>query len=153
MPGQLDAPESSGQVQNNFWLNSYRKKLFLLICLLCFAPFLHAATFVTSSLINTKVQLPCDISPPTSDDQMLLVLWYKDDQVRQRLFRGLTFSLTFCFYSPTSWLPYSRWMDVKVSILSEQYSTSFGNLKLQNHNLCTTLELAKSWIHGFVYIN
>ncbi|KAI2801362.1 hypothetical protein BLOT_010912 [Blomia tropicalis] len=34
-----------------------------------------------SALINDKVQLPCDINPPTPDDQMLLMLWYKDDQV------------------------------------------------------------------------
>lgn len=26
--------------------------------------------------------LPCDITPPTIDDQVVLILWYKDEQVR-----------------------------------------------------------------------
>nr|XP_046909544.1 uncharacterized protein LOC124491000 isoform X2 [Dermatophagoides farinae] len=39
------------------------------------------ATFVYTVLINDKVQLPCDIQPPSSDDQIVLVLWYKDDEL------------------------------------------------------------------------
>uniref|UniRef100_A0A6P6XRW5 Kin of IRRE-like protein 2 n=1 Tax=Dermatophagoides pteronyssinus TaxID=6956 RepID=A0A6P6XRW5_DERPT len=38
-------------------------------------------TFVYTVLINDKVQLPCDIQPPTMDDQIVLVLWYKDDEL------------------------------------------------------------------------
>lgn len=34
-----------------------------------------------SGLIEARVSLPCDISPPTSDDSVALILWYKDDSV------------------------------------------------------------------------
>ncbi|KAH9420316.1 hypothetical protein DERP_011233 [Dermatophagoides pteronyssinus] len=40
-----------------------------------------STTFVYTVLINDKVQLPCDIQPPTMDDQIVLVLWYKDDEL------------------------------------------------------------------------
>ena len=50
----------------------------------CFFLIFSLATFVYTVLINDKVQLPCDIQPPTMDDQIVLVLWYKDDEVRYR---------------------------------------------------------------------
>ena len=86
---------------------NFRKKCFQnvnkLKFLINFFSIYSTATFVYTTLINDKVsvylkkfqkilirkllfscfqvQLPCDINPPTSDDQILLVLWYKDDQV------------------------------------------------------------------------
>ncbi|KAG9510659.1 Ty3b-i, partial [Fragariocoptes setiger] len=34
-----------------------------------------------TAVINTRVALPCDISAPSSDDSVALVLWYKDDSL------------------------------------------------------------------------
>jgi hypothetical protein len=30
-------------------------------------------------VVRGKVALPCDINPPTPDDSVALILWYKDD--------------------------------------------------------------------------
>ncbi|XP_054169147.1 hemicentin-1-like [Oppia nitens] len=34
-----------------------------------------------TAVVKGKVALPCDITPPTLDDQVVLILWYKDEQL------------------------------------------------------------------------
>jgi hypothetical protein len=38
-----------------------------------------AASITYTAVIRGKVALPCDITPPTPDDTVALILWYKDD--------------------------------------------------------------------------
>ena len=33
-----------------------------------------------NALVGSSVSLPCNITPPTSDDGVSLILWYRDDQ-------------------------------------------------------------------------
>ncbi|RWS32021.1 protein turtle B-like protein [Leptotrombidium deliense] len=37
------------------------------------------ASIVYTAVIRGKVALPCDVTPPTADDSVALILWYKDD--------------------------------------------------------------------------
>ncbi|KAL1414603.1 hypothetical protein MTO96_007386 [Rhipicephalus appendiculatus] len=39
------------------------------------------ASIVYTAVARGKVALPCDISPPTPDDSVTLVLWYKDESL------------------------------------------------------------------------
>ncbi|KAH7944848.1 hypothetical protein HPB49_001269 [Dermacentor silvarum] len=41
----------------------------------------YAASIVYTAVARGKVALPCDISPPTPDDSVTLVLWYKDESL------------------------------------------------------------------------
>uniref|UniRef100_T1JTY1 Ig-like domain-containing protein n=1 Tax=Tetranychus urticae TaxID=32264 RepID=T1JTY1_TETUR len=67
------------------------KKLIITLCLyqLCYVnhgqvqpsandaqPF---ASILYTAVVKGKVALPCDVTAPTSDDSVALVLWYKDD--------------------------------------------------------------------------
>lgn len=36
---------------------------------------------MAAAVLNAKVSLACDISPPAQDDSVALVLWYKDDSL------------------------------------------------------------------------
>ncbi|CAN7981204.1 unnamed protein product, partial [Ixodes pacificus] len=37
------------------------------------------ASILYTAVIRGKVALPCDITPPSADDAVALVLWYKDE--------------------------------------------------------------------------
>lgn len=37
------------------------------------------ASILYTAVVRGKVALPCDITPPTPDDSVALILWYKDD--------------------------------------------------------------------------
>ncbi|XP_074593430.1 uncharacterized protein LOC141849125 isoform X2 [Brevipalpus obovatus] len=39
----------------------------------------QAASILYTAVVKGKVALPCDVTAPTSDDSVALVLWYKDD--------------------------------------------------------------------------
>ncbi|KAI1309375.1 hypothetical protein HDE_00025 [Halotydeus destructor] len=39
----------------------------------------NTASILYTAVVRGKVALPCDISPPTPDDSVALILWYKDD--------------------------------------------------------------------------
>lgn len=36
---------------------------------------------LNSAVVNGRVSLPCDIQPPSADDSVALILWYKDDSL------------------------------------------------------------------------
>ncbi|RWS17015.1 protein turtle B-like protein [Dinothrombium tinctorium] len=40
---------------------------------------LLSASIVYTAVVRGKVALPCDVTPPTSDDSVALILWYKDE--------------------------------------------------------------------------
>lgn len=35
----------------------------------------------SSAVVHGKAQLACDIEPPSADDSVALILWYKDDSL------------------------------------------------------------------------
>lgn len=41
--------------------------------------FLFTATILYTAVVRGKVALPCDISPPSVDDSVVLILWYKGE--------------------------------------------------------------------------
>ena len=40
---------------------------------------LFAASILYTAVLRGKVALPCDVTAPTPDDSVALILWYKDD--------------------------------------------------------------------------
>ena len=42
---------------------------------------LFTASILYTAVVRGKVALPCDITPPTPDDSVALILWYKDDSL------------------------------------------------------------------------
>lgn len=40
---------------------------------------LFTATILYTAVVRGKVALPCDISPPSVDDSVVLILWYKGE--------------------------------------------------------------------------
>ncbi|RWS23969.1 protein turtle B-like protein [Leptotrombidium deliense] len=40
---------------------------------------MNLSSILYTAVVRGKVALPCDITPPTSDDSVALILWYKDD--------------------------------------------------------------------------
>ncbi|GFY70911.1 ig-like domain-containing protein [Trichonephila inaurata madagascariensis] len=41
--------------------------------------FFPTATILYTAVVRGKVALPCDISPPSADDSVVLILWYKGE--------------------------------------------------------------------------
>ena len=44
-----------------------------------FSFFFLLASILYTAVLRGKVALPCDVTAPTSDDSVALILWYKDD--------------------------------------------------------------------------
>lgn len=96
---------SRGILVENFWKKNWEKLIsveksffrhqfsiifvnYLLIILSISSLFPHiiyidysTASMLYSAVINEKVALPCDINPPSLDDSVALILWYKDDSL------------------------------------------------------------------------
>ena len=39
----------------------------------------QTASILYTAVLRGKVALPCDVTAPTPDDSVALILWYKDD--------------------------------------------------------------------------
>ena len=46
---------------------------------LSLSPSRTTASILYTAVVRGKVALPCDINPPSPEDSVALILWYKDD--------------------------------------------------------------------------